>query len=137
VRIKLQEQPFQILQALLERPGEVVTREELRQRIWAADTFVDFDRGLYNAVKRLREALGDSAENPRFIETQLWRPIMVADAYARAGDREKTWQWLQKAAEMRDFQLGYPLGNPSGALVKLLRSDARFQELIRRLRPPQ
>ena len=69
VKVRLQEQPFQILQALLEHPGRVVTREELQQRIWPSDTFVDFDRGLYNAIKRLREALGDSAENPRFIET--------------------------------------------------------------------
>ena len=70
VRIKLQDQPFQILQVLLERPGEVVTREELQRRIWPPDTFVDFDHGLHNAIKRLREALGDSAETPRFIETQ-------------------------------------------------------------------
>ena len=69
VRVKLQDQPFQILTILLERPGEVVTREELRQRIWPADTFVDFDQGLNNAVKRLREALGDSAETRQFIET--------------------------------------------------------------------
>src|SRR5512146_1395851 len=69
VKIKLQEQPFQILQILLEHSGEVVTREELRQRVWPADTFVDFDHGLYNAIKRLREALGDSADNPRYIET--------------------------------------------------------------------
>jgi len=68
-RIKLQEQPFQILQALLEHPGQVVTREELQRRIWPADTFVDFDHGLYNAIKRLREALGDTADMPRFIET--------------------------------------------------------------------
>ena len=54
---------------LLEHPGRVVTREELQQRIWPSDTFVDFDRGLYNAIKKLREALGDSAESPRFIET--------------------------------------------------------------------
>ena len=69
VKIKLQDQPFQLLQILLERPGEVVTREELREKIWPSDTFVDFDGGVNNAVKRLREALGDKAENPRFIET--------------------------------------------------------------------
>jgi TolB-like protein len=69
VRVKLQEQPFQILQILLERPGQVVTREELRQKIWPSDTFVDFDHGINNAVKRLRAALGDSAEEPRYIET--------------------------------------------------------------------
>jgi TolB-like protein/Flp pilus assembly protein TadD len=69
VKIKLQDQPFKILQMLLRRPGEVVTREELRQRIWPTDTFVDFDQGLYSAIKKLREALSDSAETPRFIET--------------------------------------------------------------------
>jgi Tol biopolymer transport system component/DNA-binding winged helix-turn-helix (wHTH) protein len=68
-RVKLQEQPFQILALLLERPGEVVTREEMQGRLWPADTFVDFDHSLNAAVRRLREALGDSAENPRFVET--------------------------------------------------------------------
>jgi len=69
VKVKLQEQPFQVLQILLEHPGEIVTREDLRQRIWPSDTFVDFDGGVNNAVKRLREALGDSAESPRYVET--------------------------------------------------------------------
>lgn len=69
LRIKLQVQPFQVLQILLEHAGEVVTREELQTRIWPADTFVDFDQGLNNAVKKLREALADDAEKPRFIET--------------------------------------------------------------------
>ncbi|HSA93477.1 MAG TPA: winged helix-turn-helix domain-containing protein, partial [Terriglobales bacterium] len=68
-KVKLQEQPFQILTMLLERPGEVVTREELRKRLWPADTFVDFDHSLNTAVKKLREALGDDADNPRFVET--------------------------------------------------------------------
>lgn len=68
-KVKLQDQPFQILQLLLERPGQLVTREELRNRIWSSDTYVDFDHGLYNAIKRLREALGDSPDNPRYIET--------------------------------------------------------------------
>jgi TolB-like protein/Tfp pilus assembly protein PilF len=69
VKIKLQKQPFQVLEILLERPGEVVTREELQKRIWPPDTFVDFEQGLHGAIKRLREALDDSAESPRFIET--------------------------------------------------------------------
>jgi len=69
VRIRLQEQPFQILAILLERPGDVVTREELRQRLWPADTFVDFDHSLNTAVNKLREALGDSASSPRYVET--------------------------------------------------------------------
>jgi TolB-like protein/DNA-binding winged helix-turn-helix (wHTH) protein len=68
-KVKLQEQPFQVLQLLLEKPGEIVTREELRKRIWPSDTFVDFDGGVNNAIKRLREALGDRADTPRFIET--------------------------------------------------------------------
>ena len=69
LRLKLPEQPFQILAVLLERPGEIVTRDELRTRLWAGDTFVDFDHGLNNAVMRLRETLGDSSDNPRFVET--------------------------------------------------------------------
>ncbi len=69
VRVRLPDQSFQILAMLLQRRGELVTREEIRQRLWPADTFVDFDHGLNNAVNRLREALGDSAGSPRFIET--------------------------------------------------------------------
>src|SRR5258705_3760644 len=68
-RLKLSEQPFQILAMLLARPGEIVSREELRERLWPSDTFVDFDHGLNNAVMRLREVLGDSSDHPRFIET--------------------------------------------------------------------
>jgi len=69
IRLKLQDQPFQVLAHLLQHPGEVVTREELRQLLWPADTFVDFDIGLNSAIKKLRDALGDSAEEPRYIET--------------------------------------------------------------------
>jgi len=69
LRIKLRDQPFQILLLLLANPGEVVSREELQKKLWPADTFVDFDRGLNKAVNHLRDALGDSAESPRFIET--------------------------------------------------------------------
>ena len=69
IRIRLQEQPLQVLQALLENPGEVITREELQKKIWPADTFVDFDHGLHAAVNRLRTALSDSADHPRYVET--------------------------------------------------------------------
>ena len=69
VRVKLQEQPFQALVALIERRGEVLTREELQKRLWPSDTNVDFDRGLNRAIARVRDALGDDADNPRFIET--------------------------------------------------------------------
>ena len=68
-RLKLQMQPFQVLVALLERPKEVVTRDELRQRLWPQDTFVDFDHGLNTAMVKLRDVLGDSASKPKFIET--------------------------------------------------------------------
>src|SRR5258707_15508619 len=68
-KIKLQEQPCRILAILLEQRGEVVTREDLRKRLWSDDTFVDFDHSLNTAIMRLREALSDSSENPRFIET--------------------------------------------------------------------
>jgi DNA-binding winged helix-turn-helix (wHTH) protein len=68
-RLRLQEQPFQLLTLLLERPGEVVTREEIRQRLWSSDTFVDFDHSLNTAVNKIRDVLGDSAANPRFVET--------------------------------------------------------------------
>ena len=69
VRLRLQEQPFQVLAALLENPGEVVTREDLIRRLWPDGTVVDFDRGLNAAVTRLRQALSDSAEAPRYVET--------------------------------------------------------------------
>lgn len=68
-RVRLQEQPFEILRLMLERPGDVVTREQLRQRLWPAGTYVDFEHSLNAAVKRLRAALGDDADNPRFVET--------------------------------------------------------------------
>jgi DNA-binding winged helix-turn-helix (wHTH) protein len=89
VRIKLQEQPFHVLTVLLQRPYEVVTREELRSENWPADTFVDFDNGLNTAINKLREALGDSADNPRFIETLPRRgyrfiaPVTGVDGTAR------------------------------------------------------
>src|ERR1700730_5722381 len=86
VKVKLQEQPLQILQMLVEHPGEVVTRDELQHKIWPADTFVDFEQGLYNGVRRLRDALKDSADKPRFIETlsrRGYRFIGAIDASPR------------------------------------------------------
>lgn len=69
VKVRLQEQPFQVLRALVAKPGEVVGREELQQRLWPDETFVDFEDGLSTAVRKIRQALGDSASNPRFVET--------------------------------------------------------------------
>jgi TolB-like protein/DNA-binding winged helix-turn-helix (wHTH) protein/Flp pilus assembly protein TadD len=93
LRIRLQEQPFQVLAMLLVHPGEVVTREELRKALWPANTFVDFDHGLNKAVNKIREALSDSAQSPRFVETVARRgyrflaEVQVADA-ALAGSPE-------------------------------------------------
>ena len=69
LRVRLQDQPFRLLEALIERAGEAVTREELKDRLWPEDTFVEFDHSLNTAVKKLRQALDDSAESPRWIET--------------------------------------------------------------------
>src|SRR6202171_2884391 len=98
VKIKLQEQPFQILLALLQRPGELVSREELRSRIWPADTFVDFDNSLNTSINKLREALGDSAESPRFIETLPRRgyrfiaPVSSVDGKAKDVAASRGWK---------------------------------------------
>src|SRR3989304_4597918 len=94
LKIKLQEQPFEVLVMLLEHPGEVVTREEIQQKLWPADIFLDFEHGINAAVKRLREALDDSADNPRFVETLARRgyrfiaPVegTVAPVYDRRPD---------------------------------------------------
>jgi len=93
VEIRLQEQPFKVLALLLERPGKVVSREELRQQLWPTDTFVAFDEGLNAAVNRLRRALADSAENPRFIETihrQGYRFIAPIDLGEQKAEEVRT-----------------------------------------------
>src|SRR5271169_3043005 len=69
IRVKLQDQPFRVLALLVERAGQVVTREDLQKSVWPTDVYVAFDQGLNNAIKKVRDALGDSAESPRFIET--------------------------------------------------------------------
>lgn len=90
LKVKLQEQPFELLAMLLERPGELVTRDELRERLWPADVFVDFDQGLNKAINKLREALHDSAESPRYVETlprRGWRflaPVETVEPAAAA-----------------------------------------------------
>src|SRR6266849_1765623 len=120
VKIKLQEQPFQVLQVLLEKPGEVVTREEMRQRIWPVDTFVDFDGGVNNAVKRLREALSDSAESPRYIETiprKGYRFIGPVDGNGKPVAEEARSKAKSPAAR-RGLQIGFGIG--LGAVVLLL-----------------
>jgi DNA-binding winged helix-turn-helix (wHTH) protein len=101
-KIKLQGQPLQVLAALLERPGEVVTREELRRKLWPADTFVDFDHSLNAAIKRLRDALGESAETPIFIETLARRGyrfignVQVPAATSTVQPRSRQWLSAKK-----------------------------------------
>ena len=85
VRLRLPEQPFRVLIMLLERPGELVSREDIRQKLWPADTFVDFDHGLNTVINRLRETLGDSASNPRFIETLARRGYRFVAPVEAAG----------------------------------------------------
>ena len=85
LKVHLQEQPFRALAVLLERPGKVVSREELRERLWPSDTFVDFDRSLNTAINKIREALGDSAENPRFLETLPRRGYRFLASVEQAG----------------------------------------------------
>jgi cholera toxin transcriptional activator len=85
IRVRLQQQPFQVLATLLERPGEIVSREQLRLKLWPADTFVDFDHSLNTAINKIREALGDEAPNPRFVETVARRGYrFIAPAHAGA-----------------------------------------------------
>jgi DNA-binding winged helix-turn-helix (wHTH) protein len=85
-KIKIQEQPVQILAMLLERPGEVVTREELRERLWSEDTFVDFEHSLNTAIKKLRLALNDDPEKPRYIETLRRRGYRFAAVVAEGAE---------------------------------------------------
>jgi DNA-binding winged helix-turn-helix (wHTH) protein len=86
LKIKLQGQPYQILVMLLENPGEILKREELRKRLWPADTFVDFEHGLNKAINRIREALGDTAESPRYVETLPRRGYRFVAPVARPND---------------------------------------------------
>jgi DNA-binding winged helix-turn-helix (wHTH) protein len=104
LRIKLQDQPFQVLIILLEHPGEMVTREELQRRLWPADTFVDFDHSMNSAVKKLREALRDQAENPRFIETlhrRGYRFIAPVEGQSDAAEMRHGSQWNTDSARVR------------------------------------
>src|SRR5215472_5411390 len=99
-RIKIQDQPFHVLTILLQRPGEVVTREELRNQNWPPDTFVDFDNSLNTAINKLREALGDSADNPRFIETlprRGYRFLAPVASDQTKKSRSFTTKWLVAA----------------------------------------
>jgi TolB-like protein len=119
-KIKLQGQPFQILQMLLEHPGEVVTRDELQKRIWPTDTFVDFEQGLYNAMKRLREALGDSPETPRYIETLPRRGYRFCGSLATSPSRIESIAVLPLENLSRDPEQEYFAEGMTEALITSL-----------------
>jgi DNA-binding winged helix-turn-helix (wHTH) protein/Tol biopolymer transport system component len=150
IKVKLQDQPFQILCALLERPGEIVSREDLRQRIWRNETFVDFDQGLSKAVNKIREALGDSADNPRFVETlarrgyrfiapverELCTPAMLAGSSSVAGpkqapeSRRRYWVWLAASGVVPAIVLSiglWPIAVPRVVDVVQLTNDGTYK----------
>ena len=110
VRVSLQEQALQVLTLLLERPGDLVTRDELRQRLWPDGTFVDFDHGLNAVINRLRDTLGDSADTPRFVETVPRRgyrfiaPVDIGrkDGSAAQSASEEVARWQFDVAGYRD-----------------------------------
>jgi len=128
VKVRLQEQPFQVLQILLEHPGEIVTREDLRQRIWPSDTFVDFDGGVNNAVKRLREALGDSAESPRYVETiprKGYRFIGPVNGNGKpVAFAEEVRSKAKSPAARRGLQIGIGIGIGAAVLLLVLSGAA-------------
>lgn len=136
-RIRLQDKPFQILAALIDRAGDVVTREELRQRLWPADTFVDFDHSLNNAVNRLRETLHDSSELPRFIET------LPKLGYRFIGAVEPAGEVVDTGAHPGDHLPAHPVGRPLlrswaavGIALVLVAAIAAFWQWARRSSVP-
>ena len=121
VRIRLQEQPFQVLLSLLERAGGVVTREELRQKLWPADTFVDFDHSLNTAVNKLREALGDSAANPRYIETlsrRGYRFLAVVEPLETRRPAESSSEVLAARRKERELHPGLDIPLPRRGITR-------------------
>lgn len=145
LKVKLQEQPFQILAALLDSPGEIVSREELRRRLWPDDTFVEFDHSLNSAMGRLREALNDSADNPRFIETLPRRGYRFI-APVEASNGAVSTQPSQAVAPIQPVQHQPPISPPPRAKWRILASAFVFAAAVgaglyllhqRSMAPPQ
>ena len=128
--MRLQDQPFEILRLMLEHPGEVVTREELRHRLWPEGTFVDFEHSLNAAIKRLRAALGDDADHPRFVETVPRRGYrFIAGIKIAAGSRHE--RRLRRAPRL----VVLPFSNLSDDSGQEFFSDGLTEELIAQLGP--
>src|SRR5215510_8858206 len=131
-RVRLQEQPFEILRLMLERPGDVVTREELRQRLWPSGTFVDFEHSLNAAIKRLRATLGDDADRPRFVETVPRRGYRFI---AGAVETDQPRAGVRVANEPRVRLAVLPFSNLSDDSSQEYFSDGLTEELIAQLGP--
>src|SRR5271156_996761 len=130
-KIRLQEKPLQLLAALAERSGELVTREDLRRRLWSGDTFVDFETGLNTAVSKLRDALSDSAENPRYIETIPRRgyrflfPVELGNGHSPAGEDVKP------KIPLRAVATTVPALETAGAAESMVRTTGRIRSTSR------
>jgi len=137
IRIRLQDQPFEILAVMLDRPGEVVTRDELRQHLWPAGTFVDFEHSLNAAIKRLRAALGDDADNPRFVETLHKRGYrFVAAVETEDGRAVRNLHVVRPQAARAQTDVAHvrivilPFANLSGDPAQEYFSDGLTEEMI-------
>lgn len=125
-RLKLQLQPFQVLVALLERPQDVVTREELRQRLWPQDTFVDFDHGLNTAMAKLRDVLGDSATSPRYVETIAKRGYRFIGEVSAVPDAAAVLPATEKASQPAPSSEEAPASAAEPELPRASRTTARI-----------
>src|SRR5271169_4763779 len=127
IKLKMAAQPFQVLAALLEKPGDVVTREELRQKLWPDGTFVDFDHGLTKAVNRIRDVLGDSAESPRFVETLPRRGYRFIGAINHENASASVGAGLQRLK--RDTEAGRVAATWSGTVPGPDAAEALIQRI--------
>src|SRR5215469_7918501 len=135
VKVKLQEQPLKVLQLLLENPGQIVSREQLRTGIWPANTFVEFDQGLYSAMARLRDALGDSSDSPRFIETIARRGYRFIAPVTEFPVESTVPRQPSKAVVYRRFLGSLLAGLLGGAVLLAVALTLQIGHIPERLRP--